>query len=135
MLGFSLEKQILMTQKVMQSLEEWGLSASEQLDVLNLPEGTRSRKLRAFHEETPFPDHPDVEYRVVRLLGIIDALRTSHPKNPSMGGRWMKTPHRRFKNKTPVQIMLEEGGSGLTAVLAELDCTYAWDLSGSTIGS
>lgn len=135
MLGFSVEKQILMTQKVMQSLDEWGLSADEQHAVLNLPDSIRSRKLRAFHEETPFPDTPDVEYRVVRLLGIIDALRTSYPKNPTMGGRWMKTPHKRFKNKSPIQLMLEEGGSGLTAVLAELDCTYAWDLSGSTAGS
>lgn len=131
MFGFSEERQILMTQKIMKSLDEWGLSAEEQLNVLDLPEGTRSRKLRAFHEETPFPDTPDVEFRVARLLGIIDALRTSYPKNPAMGGRWMKTPHKRFQNRTPVQKMVDDGGNGVTAVLAELDCTYAWDLSGS----
>lgn len=131
MLGLSHEKQILLTQKVMQSLDDWGLSATEQLDVLNLPKEIRGRKLRAYHENTPFPNDPDVEYRVVRLLGIIDALRTSYPKNPMMGGRWMKTPHRRFSNRTPLQIMLEDGNNGVTAVLAELDCTYAWDLSGS----
>lgn len=132
MLGLSEERQIVMTQKIMQSLDEWGLSASEQLSVLDLPDGTRTRKLRAYHEDTPFPDHPDVEYRVVRLLGIIDALRTSYPKNPTMGGRWMKMPHRRFQNRTPLQTMLEDGGNGVTAVLAELDCSFAWDLSGST---
>ena len=27
--------------------------------------------------------------------------------------------------------MLDDGNNGVTAVLAELDCTYAWDLSGS----
>lgn len=131
MLGLTEERQIIMTQKVMQNLDDWGLSAIEQVSVLDLPNGTRTRKLRAYHENTPFPDHPDVEYRVIRLLGIIDALRTSYPKNPTMGGRWMKMPHRRFQNRTPLQTMLEDGGNGVTAVLAELDCSYAWDLTGS----
>ena len=131
MFGLSQERQILLTQKVMQSLDDWGLSAAEQLSVLDLPEDIRSRKLRSFHQDLPFPEDPNVEYRVVRLLGIIDALRTSYPKNPLMGGRWMKTPHKRFKNKTPIQAMLDDGNNGVTAVLAELDCTYAWDLSGS----
>ncbi len=132
MLGLSDERQVIMTQKIMHSLVEWGLSAAEQVAVLDLPEGIRTRKLRAFHESTPFPESPDVEYRVVRLLGIIDALRTSYPKNEQMGKRWMKTPHRRFQNKTPVQKMLDDGCNGVTAVLAELDCTYAWDLSNSS---
>jgi len=131
MFGLSHERQVLMTQKVMSSLDEWGLSAAEQLQVLDLPEGTRTRKLRSYHEDTPFPETEDVEYRVVRLLGIIDALRTTYPKNMMMGGRWMKKSHRRFQNRTPIQKMLEDGSEGVTAVLAELDCTYAWDLSGS----
>ena len=131
MFGMSVERQVLMTQKIMYNLEEWGLSAADQVSILDLPEGIRTRKLRAFHEDTPFPEDPNVEYRVVRLMGIIDALRTMYPKNPLMGQRWMKTPHKRFQNRTPLQIMLEDGGNGVTAVLAELDCTYAWDLSGS----
>jgi uncharacterized protein (DUF2384 family) len=131
MFGLSRERQIYMTQKVMSNLSEWGLSPAEQLAVLDLPEGTRTRKLRSFHEDTPFPESKDVEYRVVRLLGIIDALRTTYPKNLMMGGRWMKAPHRRFQQRSPIQKMLEDGNEGVTAVLAELDCTYAWDLSGS----
>lgn len=129
MLGLSEERQIIMTQKIMHCLVEWGLTAAEQIAVLDLPEDMRTRKLRVYHEDTPFPENADVEYRVIRLLGIIDALRTTYPKNEQMGPRWMKTPHRRFQNKTPIQKMLEEGRNGVTAVLAELDCTYAWDLS------
>lgn len=131
MFGMSVERQVLMTQKIMSNLDEWGLSAADQVSLLDLPEGTRTRKLRAFHEDTPFPEDPNVEFRVIRLMGIIDALRTMYPKNPMMGQRWMKTPHKRFQNRTPLQMMLEGGGNGVTAVLAELDCTYAWDLSGS----
>lgn len=132
MFGLDVERQIMMTQTIMQSLNSWGLSAEQQISVLDLPDDTRTRKLRAYHEDTPFPEDPNVEYRVIRLLGIIDALRTSYPKNPMMGDIWMKTPNKRFLNRSPIQAMVEDGGNGVTAVLAELDCTYAWDLSGSS---
>lgn len=131
MLGMNPEQQILLTQKVMFHLEEWGLSAAQQIIVLDLPDDAKSRRLRAYHENTPFPDTAEVEYRVIRLLGIIDALRTTYPTNPLMASRWIKSPHKRLENRTPLHTMLEDGGDGVTAVLAELDCTYAWDLSGS----
>ncbi|MDQ1362816.1 MAG: hypothetical protein QG652_676 [Pseudomonadota bacterium] len=134
MLGMNADQQILLTRKVMHHLQEWGLSAEQQIAVLNLPDDTKSRRLRAYHENTPFPDTAEVEYRVIRLLGIIEALRTSYPGNPLMASHWIKTPHKRFDNRTPLHIMLQDGGDGVTAVLAELDCTYAWDLCGSQTG-
>jgi len=115
----------------MSGLDDWGLSAADQVVVLNLPEGTRTRKLRAYHEDTPLPKDDNVEFRAVRILGILDALRTTYPKNATMGGRWMKAPHRRFQNRTPLQVILEDGNTGVNTVLAELDCAYAWELSGS----
>ena len=44
MLGLSEERQIVMTQKIMQTLDEGGLSATEQLSVLDLPADIRTRK-------------------------------------------------------------------------------------------
>lgn len=129
MFHLSEDRQVLLTQKIMASLDEWGLSAADQVVVLNLPEGTRTRKLRAYHVDTALPKSDDVEFRAVRLLGIIDALRTSYPKNESMGARWMKAPHRRLQNRPPLQVMLEDGNTGVNTVLAELDCSYAWELS------
>jgi len=131
MFHLSEERQVLLTQKIMTGLDDWGLSAADQVLVLDLPEGTRTRKLRAYHEDTPLPKDDNVEFRAVRILGILDALRTTYPKNESMGGRWMKAPHRRFQNRTPIQVMLEDGNTGVNSVLAELDCSYAWELSGS----
>jgi len=132
MLGLSEQRQVFMTQKIMHTLDQWGLSAQQQIAILELPDETRGRKLRAYHESTPLPSLPDVEYRVIRLLGIIDALRTSYPKNPMMGERWIKMPHKRFNNRTPLQVMMEDGRTGVNAILAELDCAYAWDLTGSS---
>ena len=131
MFHLSEERQILLTNKIMATLDEWGLSAADQVVVLNLPEDTRTRKLRAYHESTPLPNNTNVEFRAVRLLGIIDALRTTYPKNESMGARWMKKPHRRFQKRCPLQVLVEDGDTGINTVLAELDCAYAWELSGS----
>jgi len=67
------------------------------------------------------------------MLGIIDALRTTYPRNLQMGARWMVAPHIRLQNRCPLQAMLEDGEQGVVAVLSELDCAYAWELSGSKL--
>ena len=122
------------TLKIMTAVDEWGLSGDQILAVLDLPEGQRTRHLQKFRDDTPLPDTEAVNMRIASLLGIIDALRTSYPRNLKMGARWMNMPHRRFQKRTPVRTMLEDGGNGVIAVLSELDCAYAWELSGSTRG-
>ncbi|MDH5710994.1 MAG: MbcA/ParS/Xre antitoxin family protein [Gammaproteobacteria bacterium] len=122
------------TLKIMAAVDEWGLSGEQIMALLDLPEGQRSRHLQKFRENTPLPDIESVNLRIRSLLGIIDALRTSYPRNLNMGARWMNMPHRRFQKRTPVHTMLEDGSQGVTAVLSELDCAYAWELSGSTRG-
>lgn len=125
-------QRIAITLKIMAAVDEWGLSGEQILAVLDMPDGQRSRHLQKFRKDTPFPDVEQVNNRIVRLLGIIDALRTTYPRNLQMGARWMNMPHRRFKQRTPVHTMLEDGETGVIAVLSELDCAYAWELSGST---
>jgi hypothetical protein len=131
--NISPERRLMITQKVMASLDDWGLSGEQILAVLDFPEGHRSRHLQKYRKDTPLPDDEAINARVVRLLGIIDALRTTYPRNVNMGPRWMNTPHRRMKDRTPVHTMLEDGENGVIAVLSELDCAYAWELSGSTM--
>jgi hypothetical protein len=127
------EQDLLRTQKVMNALDEWGLSGEQILAVLDLPKTERSRHLAKYRKDTPFPDDEKVAARVTFLLGIIDALRTTYPRNLQMGARWMAAPHVRLNNRCPLQAMLEDGETGVVAVLSELDCAYAWELSGSNI--
>ena len=129
----STEQQILRTQKVMVALDEWGLNGEQILAVLNFPETERSRHLAKYRKDTPFPEDANVENRVIYILGIIDALRTTYPRNGHMGPRWMVEKQIRLKNRCPLVAMLEDGEQGLAAVLSELDCAYAWELSGSKI--
>ena len=124
----------MMTHKIMAAVDEWGLSGDQILALLDMPDGQRSRHLAKYRKDTPLPDIEQVNNRIVRLLGIIDALRTTYPRNIQMGARWMRMPHRRLKQRTPINAMLEDGETGVIAVLSELDCAYAWELSGSTRG-
>ena len=133
MASVSIEQQILRTQKVMESLDDWGLTGEQILAVLDFPDTERSRHLARYRKDTPFPENENVACRVKFLLGIIDALRTTYPRNLQMGARWMAEPHVRLKNRCPLQAMLEDGEVGVVAVLSELDCAYAWELSGSKI--
>jgi hypothetical protein len=133
--NLSSEQQLLRTQKVMNALDDWGLTGEQILVMLDFPETERSRHLAKYRKDTPFPDNEKVTSRVIYLLGIIDALRTTYPRNLQMGARWMAAPHVRLQNRCPLQAMLEDGENGVVAVLSELDCAYAWELSGSKVGS
>jgi len=121
------------TQAVMNLVDTWKLDTGEIQAVLCLPANVRTRALNKFREGTDvFPEDPAVLRRAGYLLRIADALRTTYPLNPKMSGRWVRQGHRRFGRRSPLSIILRDGESGLIAVLSELDCTFSWDLTGST---
>ena len=113
-------------------LDEWGVSAGDQVALLALPEGTRSGAIRQHRQGAPFPEDSAVAERVDHLIGIADALRTTYPRNARMGAIWMNTANHRFDNRTPLAAMLADGLNGLLAVRVHLDCAYDWNLSGSS---
>jgi hypothetical protein len=124
------QQRLIATLKIMAAVDEWGLSSEQIMAVLDFPKGlTRGRHLQKFRDDTAFPDEAQITARMVPLLGIIDALRTTYPRNVQMGPRWMNTPHRRMQQRSPLHTMLEDGASGVITVLSELDCAYAWELN------
>lgn len=131
MLELNAEERLVLSRLVIELLERWGASAEEQIKILALPDDTRTRMLRRYREDTPLPEDAAVMERVEFLMAIAEALRTTYPMNPKMGDRWMKLRVRKFRGRTPVAIMVEDGMSGLIKVRAHLDCTFAWDMSGS----
>ena len=111
---------------VVNMLDDWGIKASDQVNLLALPAGTPTRMLRRYHEDTPLPDDPNVLKCVEHLLGIADALRTTFPRNASIGLLWLKQPCKRLRRRRPIDIMVEDGLSGLITVRTHLDCSFAW---------
>lgn len=126
------DERIALTKAVMTMLDDWGLASTEIIMLLGLPTKTRVRQLEHFRRNTPFPDNEQIMMRIEHLVGIADALRTSYPRNARMGLIWLRRPHRRLSNRTPLATMIEGGVNGLRSVRAELDCAYSWDRSASS---
>ncbi|MGD2117044.1 MAG: DUF2384 domain-containing protein [Chromatiales bacterium] len=123
-----------LSRAVVQLLESWAIETRDMQSLLALPENYRARKFNKLREgQEVLPDDEKVLRRAGYLLRISDALRTTYPCNPEMAGRWIRMRHRRFGRRTPLHIILNDGESGLIAVLSELDCTFSWDLTGSVV--
>lgn len=122
---------VVITQMTMQLMDDWQLEGKQIIQLLALPTSTRTRHLEKYRNGDTFPANKDTSTRIDHIAGIADALRTTFPRNMHMGSRWLRTPHRRFKNNTPIETMLKSE-IGLLQVRSELDCAYAWDRSGSS---
>jgi nitrogen fixation protein len=127
----TVEDRCAMTRRTMSLLEGWGLGATEIMRILKLPDAVKARNIARFRDEAPFPDDPTVLRRMAYLLRIEEALQTYFPRNPEMRDLWVKRGNKQFGRRAPVAVMVEDGESGLISVLSHLDCTFAWDLTGS----
>lgn len=127
------EERIALTRAVISLLDNWGARNSDQVKILCLPDGTPSRKINRYRDMgEPLPDEPRVNKSVEHILGIADALRTTFPSNPQMAPLWMQRRNKHLRRRTPMSCMIEDGLSGMVRVRTHLDCTFAWDTSGST---
>lgn len=120
------DEQVNLTQRIITMLDDWRLTSSEKLTLLGLPEGTRSRSLQKYQQGTPLPFDETVRKHVEHLLGIGHSLRLANPRNTAAGSLWLKRPHRRFDNRTPVAVMLAEGLAGIVDIRKEVDCSFDW---------
>lgn len=127
---FTLEQKVEFTRRVINMLDDWGLDDSQQIHLLGLPEDTRSRQIRKYRNDTPFPDDENLMERVEHLVGIADALRTSYPTNAAGGSMWMNRRNSRFNDRTPLAAMLEDGMRSIVAIRIHLDCSYDWHANG-----
>lgn len=127
----TLDERLALTRRTMDLLEGWSLTARDIAAVLCLPDDIKPRAVGRFRGDEPFPDDPAVNRRVAYLMRIEDALLTYFPRNPQMRTLWVKRGNRQFGQKAPIAVMVEDGERGLIRVLSHLDCTFAWDLTGS----
>ncbi len=117
------------TQRIIRMLDKFGLDAEQQIRILGFPEGTRTRTLRQYRENKPFPDDEQIQQRISILAHISDALRTTYPTNPQMALFWIKQKNRHLDNYRPVDVLGRGRRNDLLSVLSLLDCTVHWDQS------
>jgi len=120
-----------MAPSVMSMLESWNLSAGDMIRLLQQPDSVKARNITRFPEDEAFPADTTVDRRVAYLLRIEEALHTYFPHNPEMRHLWVKRGNKQFGRCAPIAVMVEDGESGRISVLSHLDCTFAWDLTGS----
>lgn len=125
------DERLLLTHRTMDLLEGWGLGAKDIVKILSLPKTVKARTVSRFRGEEPFPNSPEVDHRLAYLIRIEEALNTYFPRNPEMRSLWVKRGNKRFGKRAPIALMVEGGETGLARVLSHLDCTFAWDQTGS----
>lgn len=125
------EERLVATRHIMALCHDWGLGASDIVTLLALPDAVKPRHVPRFVEQEAFPDEVAVNRRLGYLARIEHALGTYFPRNPEMRSLWIKRGNRKFGRRPPIAVMIEDGETGLAAVLAHLDCTFAWDQTGS----
>jgi len=131
MTDLTLDERLMLTHRTMDLLEDWGLGPRDIIRILCLPETVKARAVSRFRQEEPFPDDPQVSRRVAYLMRIEEALHTYFPLSPDMRSLWVKRGNRQFGKRAPLAVMVEGGERGLVTVLSHLDCTFAWDQTGS----
>jgi hypothetical protein len=124
------EERLELTRGILNMLDDWQIDAKDQLVLLGLND-VPAREVKRLRESRPLPDEPEIMQRVEHLISIADALRTTYPFSKRMGRLWMHKPNRKFRQRTPVATMVEDGIVGLISVRSYLDCSYSWDISGS----
>jgi len=117
---------IEVAQAVMHALDSWKLDGEHILSVMALPENVKVRHLSQFRNTSAFPDTPEVNERIRHVIGIINALSTSYPTNPSMSLFWMTRASKKFKGRAPIQVIVEDKLEGLISIRKHLDCSYDW---------
>jgi hypothetical protein len=125
----SLDDRLAITQGVMNLFDSWGLRAEEGMALLDIK--GKPRHFMQYRHNKPFPEDPKLMKRVEYLIRIDAALHTTYPTNATMGKRWLRQRSRRLNSRSPLSTMINDGEQGLVNVLCQLDCTFAWDLSGS----
>ena len=105
---------------VMRLLEHWQLSTEDQAALLGLATSNRAALGRYRRGEAIGGGRDQLE-RVGHLLGIHKSLRLLFPQNIDLAYRWVTTRNRAFDNRTPVDVIKEQGFAGLLMVRGYLD--------------
>lgn len=98
----------------------WGLSTSDQLDLLGLSPKSRAM-LSKYARGEALPATRDMYDRVGWLLAIHKALRLLYPRNEEIRYSWVNRRNAAFDNLAPLEVMKEQGIIGIARVARYLD--------------
>ncbi|CAB9540717.1 hypothetical protein [uncultured Gammaproteobacteria bacterium] len=118
------EQQNQLTFRLTQVMENWKLTDQEQIILLGLSLKPRHLYLYRRGDKSFDFDKVLIE-RAKMVLGIHESLGTTYPTNREYAAIWLKRAVKKFKHKTPLELMLS-GDTGMKRVWHFLDCTQGW---------
>ncbi|MGQ0620591.1 MAG: antitoxin Xre/MbcA/ParS toxin-binding domain-containing protein [Panacagrimonas sp.] len=117
---FSRQDRARMAKMLMSLFEQWGIDVSTQAELLGLSKTSRTA-IAKYKKGAPLPDSRDLIDRVGNLFGIHKSLRLLYPHNRELVYSWLSLRNRSLDNRTPLEIMLEQGLPGIAAMRGYLD--------------
>ena len=115
------EDRALLAKAVCRLFDLWGLDVASQSALLGLsPDSDASC---GFREGAALPDDQNLLERVIHLLTIHERLRLMLPHNRELAYRWPTVRNRAFDNRSPVELMVEQGLPGMVAVRGYIEET------------
>jgi hypothetical protein len=115
-----------LTFHLMQVMENWKLEDQDQITLLGLSDSLKPRHLYLYRKGDKSFDFDQTSInRSEMILGIHEALGTTYPTNREYASIWLKRSVKKFKHKTPLNLMLS-GETGMQRVWHFLDCTQSW---------
>jgi hypothetical protein len=98
----------------------WQIPTAIQLNLLGLSSNSRSL-LSKYRNGHPLPAYRDVLVRAGYLLSIHKSLGLLYPKNEELKYSWVSRRNKLLENKTPLEIMTEQGIIGLAKIAKFLE--------------
>lgn len=99
----------------------WQLDTATQLNLLGLSETSRALLGKYRQGKSPLPNSRDVRDRVGWLLACHKALRLLYPRNESLRYNWVKSRNEAFEQRSPIDVMKDQGLVGIARVARYLD--------------
>jgi len=106
---------------LMRLFDQWKLDNASRLDLLGLSANSRALLTRYRKGEAGLPTSRDALDRAGWLLAIHKALRLLYPQNESLRHSWVRRRNQAFDNRTPLEVMREQGIIGLAHISRYLD--------------
>ncbi|CAK0767253.1 putative DUF2384 domain-containing protein [Gammaproteobacteria bacterium] len=111
-----------LTHEVFQILSAWKTNLAQQAALLGLPAGTLER----YPLDISLPPDSEVISRAEALLAIDQSMCLTFPHTPELARLWITTSSHMFSQRTPLEVMLAEGLSGIMNVRSLLSGTEVW---------
>jgi hypothetical protein len=103
---------------LMAVLDRWQLFDPERLVLLGLSD---TAALMRYRKGEPLADEPKLLERAGHLLAIERVLRRRYPYQPALRRGWIKQKDAGLGDRSPLEVIEEQGLEGLRAVREHLD--------------